>query len=142
MSVLVYFTFTRSEAPGQNILGVWVESEWNYEKFPDKDTPNLDLRTKERITKDLIIHKAEIWEIHPNGTLTLHGETSKKLNWTLKGRGHILKIEYPDKRREHYTLHRLNPNEMELHFHSDIEARGIVKLVFKKKEKISYAQKI
>lgn len=139
----ITLVLSKSTPPNMEIVGVWEETSWKYEKLPVKSNEYIDDAIKSDITEGLIIHEAETWEFLPNGEVLLSSEDrKKKLEWTLKGRGHILKLKYPDFKNEHYNLYKINDKEMELHFQSDIQARGIVKLTFKKKEEINYAEKI
>ncbi|MCF8714531.1 hypothetical protein JM658_06770 [Joostella atrarenae] len=141
--VTIALVLKSSTSPNKEIVGVWEETSWRYEKLPVKNNKYIDEAIKKDITAGLIIHEAETWEFLPNGEVLLSSDDiKKKLEWRLKGRGHILKLKYPDFKNEHYNLYKINDKEMELHFQSDIQARGIVKLTFKKKEAIDYVEKI
>jgi hypothetical protein len=57
-------------------------------------------------------------------------DTAREVRWKLKGRGHILELEYDNRIVEHYNLTELNDNTMVLNFDSDIQVKGIAKLTF------------
>ncbi len=127
------------ESPEQQILGKWNEHSWEYEKAYSRAALRIMNRdtvaqsVKDQLGKHLIIHSAETWDFNPDGTLMLHGtDTTKQVKWKLKGRGHILELEYADKVIEHYNLTELDKNTMVLNFDSDIQVKGIAKLTFNK----------
>lgn len=127
------------ESPEHVILGTWKEQSWEYEKAYNVATRNVMNRdtisqtVKDQLGRHLIIHSAETWDFNPDGKLLLHGaNTIKQVKWKLKGRGHILELEYDDNVIEHYNLTELNENTMVLNFDSDIQVRGIAKLTFNK----------
>lgn len=127
------------ESPEQQILGTWNEHSWEYEKAYSRATlrsmncDTVSQSVKDQLGKHLIIHSAETWNFNPDGTLMLHGsDTTKQVKWKLKGRGHILELEYADKVIEHYNLTELSKNTMVLNFDSDIQVKGIAKLTFNK----------
>lgn len=127
------------ESPEHLILGTWKEHSWEYEKaystatlqVMNRDT--ISQNVKDQLGRHLIIHSAETWDFNPDGTLSLHGaHATRQVKWKLKGRGHILELEYDDKVIEHYNLTELSENTMVLNFDSDIQVRGIAKLTFNK----------
>ena len=130
----------RLEHPESELLGTWKEIEWTYEKVDlargsssiQKDI--LRERLKHQITEDLVIHKSETWHFNKDGSLVLKRKDGKeeKLNWRLKGRGHILKLKHKNSSLEFYQIRSLNDDELILHFENDNHARGIVKIIFKK----------
>lgn len=131
--------FDNVESPEQLILGSWKEFSWEYEKayspatlkVMNRDT--ISQSVKDELGRHLIIHSAETWDFNPDGTLVLHGsDTTKQVKWKLKGRGHILELEYANQVIEHYNLTELNENTMVLNFDSDIQVKGIAKLTFNK----------
>tara|TARA_R110000796_G_scaffold252631_3_gene389362 strand:- start:24601 stop:25089 length:489 start_codon:yes stop_codon:yes gene_type:complete len=141
---LILFTtmLLNSTSPEENLIGSWKEIAWEYEKV-EKESENgnqisktISKQIKKEIVKNLIIHQAEVWTFSPNGELILKGEhmVSKPLDWNLKGRGHVLSLIHPDLKTEKYNLNVLSKDEMILYFDSDIHARGIVKMTFKKIE--------
>ncbi|RAV29959.1 hypothetical protein DN748_07410 [Sinomicrobium soli] len=136
-----------SPAPDTVILGKWEEISWEYEKLPGNPEIRADKtisdNAKREITRDLVIHQAETWEFRPNGTLVLYDSKGATLSeWTLKSRGNILKIYNGKNTPEHYNLQVLNQDEMILYFNTDLQAKGIAKMKFKKIHQENYAQKI
>lgn len=134
----VAFFITRGESPEHLLLGKWEELSWEYEKIDPlpEDTGSIgiiDQQQKSEISQDLVIHKAEKWEFSPLGEIKLYKQdgTVESLGWRVKGRGHILKLIHTSK-NEHYQIQRLTSNQMEIHFNSDLQARGIVKMTFQK----------
>ncbi|NIJ44798.1 hypothetical protein FHR24_001237 [Wenyingzhuangia heitensis] len=142
---LVSLAIHKTKNPTEGIVGTWKEVEWRYEKIPHKNTPVLIEENKKQITEDLMIHKAELWQFLPNGEIKLTSGKggTKLLNWTLKGRGHVLKLTEKNVNNEHYNLYYIGNNTMELHFRTDLQAKGIVKLTFKRiNNTTKYAQEI
>lgn len=128
------------EHPERELLGLWDEVEWTYEKV-DRSRGSSSVqkealkdRLKNQITADLFIHKSETWEFKEDGVLNLVKKdgTRERLKWYMKGRGHILKIKHRSGALEFYQIRELKDDKMILHFENDIHARGIVKIVFKK----------
>lgn len=127
------------ENPESQILGTWNERAWEYEKAYTRatrkalDADTMSQSVKDQLGKHLVIHSAETWDFKPHGVLLLHGaDTTKSVKWKLKGRGHILELEYADSVVEHYNLTELNEHTMILNFDSDIQVKGIAKLTFDK----------
>ncbi len=129
------FAFGRLKHPEKMILGSWKEVSWNYElvdKHPGKEGQTDDPSLEHEIFKNLVIHKSESWKFHPGSGLTLEKQNQEpvKLTWKLKGRGHILQLNYGGDTMEYYQIKELTDKKMVLHFENDIHARGIVKIVF------------
>ncbi len=138
---------TRSEMA---ITGEWKQVSWEYEGeenhgYPEQshgsfqeslsETHIAEKRLKEeKITEELgqefHRHINEYWVIRPDGTVSLNDETM--LNWSLKGRGHILVLQEDATTRETYQISRLTEDELVLHFNVDLQARGVAKLTFRK----------
>ena len=89
---------------------------------------------RNELAQDLIIHRAETWEFLPNGKLLLHKDdgSTVRLDWKLKGRGHILKLNYADEKTEYSDLNKLSQEGMTLYFDVEIQAKGIVRMTFEK----------
>lgn len=138
----------RVESPERAIIGTWNERSWQYEKVNARsDLKRLQSQdtiaqsVKDQLGKHLVIHSAEVWQFKRNGTLLLHGrDTTKEVRWKLKGRGHILELEYANKVIEHYNLTELTPSRMALHFDSDIQVKGIAKLTFDNIDRVTQIQ--
>lgn len=124
----------------RELIGVWKESEWKYEKVDayNENGGVNDVRIsdelKNEIAKDLIIHQSEVWEFLPENKLRIRMETGEDLmmDYKLKGRGHILKIIHDDKVLEHYTIQQVTRDQLVLNFYVETQARGIVKLSFER----------
>jgi hypothetical protein len=128
----------QDKSPDKKIVGKWREVSWEYEKV-NRATDHLPDRTihehvRNELAQDLIIHRAETWEFLPDGKLLLHkGDGSTvRLNWKLKGRGHILKLNYANRKTEYYDLNELSQEGMTLYFDIEIQAKGIVRMTFEK----------
>ncbi|AWW32090.1 hypothetical protein DN752_19190 [Echinicola strongylocentroti] len=126
-------------SPERKLIGKWEEVMWKYEKLDSPEGNVLDSfhindQLKQEISRELVIHKAETWEVRPDGTILLHkkGEEVDELHWRLKGRGHVLKLFGHGDSLEHYQIQQLTDDTMEIHFNSDLQARGIIKMVFVK----------
>ena len=90
---------------------------------------------RSQIARELIIHEAETWEFRKNGDLLLHrkNQPPTKLSWTLKGRGHVLRISHgKEKTMEFYDLAEINNKNMVLYVDIEIQAKGIVRMSFEK----------
>ncbi|AGA78867.1 hypothetical protein [Echinicola vietnamensis] len=126
-------------SPERKLIGKWEEVMWKYEKLDSSegnvfDSFHINDQLKQEISRELVIHKAETWEIKPEGELLLHKKNgaSEHLHWRLKGRGHVLKLFGHGDSLEHYQIQKLTDDTMEIHFNSDLQARGIIKMTFKK----------
>lgn len=135
----IYFTvLSTQESPESSIIGEWREVSWEYEKidslaFGEGFDYMVTDRIKNDVSKDLIIHEAEIWEFVDKETVEMKGENeAKSLNWRLKGRGNILQLNDRDNHEEHYLIQELSSDRMILHFNIDMQVRGIVKMTFEK----------
>ncbi|WP_247233157.1 hypothetical protein [Telluribacter sp. SYSU D00476] len=132
---------TSASSPNQMLAGTWEEVAWEYEKVDrSRDGDSLSSKVisedvKHLIAQDLIVHRAEKWQFWPDGTLSLMAEGNKpikRLNWRLKGRGHILLLHYNNEIEESYNIVKLTQDELTLHFYTEMQARGIAKITFKK----------
>ncbi|ANW95640.1 hypothetical protein AXE80_04815 [Wenyingzhuangia fucanilytica] len=144
-TLVVCLVLNNAKNPNDDIVGLWKEVAWKYEKTPSHYTLDFSNEDKQVITENMMIHKAEVWEFMPNGEIKLTQENGdvKLLNWRLKGRGHVLKLIENNVNNEHYNLYYVGENILELHFRTDLQAKGIVKLTFKRINKTEeYAQKI
>lgn len=123
-------------APDRTILGKWEQTEWTYEllDLPRGEEPDTFLEgVKQAVGRHLVVHKAETWEFLPGHRLRLRvGDQVEEAHWRLMGRGHLLRIVHADGSQEHYVLDRLDGETMRLQFETDIQARGIASLVFKR----------
>jgi hypothetical protein len=125
--------------PDEAIIGSWKEVSWKYE-IVDAHAANRDSTLVEPnpslehdVFSELIIHRSEEWHFGKNGGLVLEKKGSRKpvkVTWSLKGRGHILKLSYADSTTEFYQVRELTDKRMVLHFENDVHARGIVKIIF------------
>ena len=137
---IVGFAWMKSHVrgPEQLIVGTWREQSWEYERVHTpadkqrlKDCDTIAQSVKDQLGNHLMIHSAETWKFHPDGTLVLEGpNTVKIIHWKLKGRGHILELEHRDHTVEHYNLTALTDDQMTLNFESDMQVKGIAKLTF------------
>ncbi|MGF1555785.1 hypothetical protein [Paucihalobacter sp.] len=132
--------FSSSSSPEEHLIGLWQEVAWEYEKVElDASTGTTIVKSiseniKKEIISNLIIHEAETWEFTKDGKLKLLSENSnaESLEWNLKGRGNILALKHNNLNKEFYNLYKINQEEMVLYFDSDIHAKGIVKMTFRK----------
>ncbi|QDH79830.1 hypothetical protein FKX85_12620 [Echinicola soli] len=125
--------------PERKLIGKWEEVMWKYEKLDSSednvfDSFRINEQLKQEISRELVIHKAETWEIMPDGAVVLHKKdgSSEQLYWRLKGRGHVLKLFGHGDSLEHYQIQKLTDETLEIHFNSDLQARGIIKMTFEK----------
>lgn len=120
------------------ILGEWKEVKWEYEKVNMTDDNGQAIRNvpeavKQSIGQHLVIHEAETWTFYPNGRLRLSNNSmDKEVVWRMKGRGNILQIRYANNSAENYVVNQLEDGSMCLQFDTDVQARGIAKLVFER----------
>jgi hypothetical protein len=125
-------------SPDTLLTGTWQEESWEYEKVDQASGSDslsgkqIAESVKRLIAQDLIVHRAEKWQFKPDGTLRLFTERApgRRLNWKMKGRGHILVLHYNDRMEESYTVAELTENHMVLHFYTEMQARGIAKITF------------
>lgn len=125
-----------AESPEKLLVGNWKETDWIYEKVERSGEAGTSVSEslKQEITSGMVIHQAENWKFYTDGTAIFQSSAKEPtlVNWTLKGRGHILILHHEDGREEHYHIRQLNSSDMELHFESDLQVKGIVKIVLKK----------
>lgn len=140
-AIILAFVQGNLKHPDSLISGRWKEVSWQYNKLDNSDDPHVsetkipmsdELKTS--ISEGLHIHQSEIWTFNENSSLILEkpNEKATKLNWKLKGRGHILKIHRSNQQNEFYQIRKLSKDKMVLHFENDLHARGIVQIVLKK----------
>jgi len=126
-----------SPSPETLIVGEWKELSWSYEKVDQPASDVIDKtissNVKEAIGNRLVIHQAERWQFFPNGDLLLISDAGERMvKWQIKGRGHILQLVYDKDTAENYVLAELDNGQMNLHFETDVQARGIAKLTFER----------
>ncbi len=139
--LLIFFAMVvGSTSPERKIIGEWKEVSWEYEKV-DKHYEHGHLmpktisdNIKQEILGNMMIHEAESWIFLPDGRLLLSDESNnkKRLAWKLNGRGHVLELKYEDGTGEHYKIQKIDNDEMTVYFDTDIQAKGIVKMTFKR----------
>lgn len=138
--LLVFFSAAGidQQHPGRLLNGTWKEVAWTYEKVNHqkglRHRAALSEEVRDDITQGLYIHRSETWIFSGKNQLTLHKPKATDVNvkWSLKGRGHILKLKYPDRPAEYYQIRVLSDSTLVLHFENDTHARGIVKIELKK----------
>jgi hypothetical protein len=136
------FASGQLQHPEKAILGTWTEVSWHYEIADSKAVkkkrahPDADNSLEHEVFSNLIIHKSEQWNFDRKTGLTLQKEKRSpvRLKWRLKGRGHILQLTYAGDTVENYQIRELTDKRMVLHFENDVHTRGIIKIVFAKKQ--------
>ncbi|UII26228.1 hypothetical protein LVD15_23490 [Fulvivirga maritima] len=136
---LVLIMLSNDQSAEDKVLGRWQEVSWEYEKIDKKrevGEENWDINEQQKyeISQGLVFHEAETWHFLPTGELELYNQTGllSQLEWRIKGHGNILKLEKTDAEVEHYQIQKLDDNKMEIHFNTDLQVRGIVKMTFVK----------
>lgn len=139
----LFLLFNASTSPEKVILGKWKETDWKFEKGI-AFAADIAAASKAKATQpEFSFHKAEDWEFLPGGHLRLKIAGQQEfLTWRIKGRGHVLQIQYGNDRIENYQLTVLDKNKMVLNAESDVQARGISQLIFEREKSETYAQKI
>lgn len=133
------FTISRIENYEELILGEWAEKQWKYEKVyyrNDMEFVDNAISETDKISAQdgIIFHFAEEWEFLESGKFLFStNQVTKSARWAIKGRGDILEIRHGDGMCERYTISKLSPHQMVLHFHTDIQVKGITKLTFERK---------
>lgn len=135
--VLGIWIFNHKQHPENAILGTWQEVDWVYAKVNgDTNATQRQIEAEERyeIANHLVIHAFENWTFKSDRTVRLHEKngTEHIAQWRLSGRGHILKIVNPDGTHEIYQIETLTKRKLVLHFDTNVHARGIVKITFKR----------
>lgn len=138
----------KTETPEQLISGKWETVGWEFERI-NRNTATLDHKLLEHNRNELysnrMFHKGKEWEFCTQNVLMLKQDESlndRKINWFLKGRGHILELKYPNGKNESYHVHILTKDAMVVYYNFDLEKRGSVKITLKKIQELNYAQKI
>ena len=127
-----------ADNPEKLLIGSWQEMYWDFERIDfkpkyEENHENLCQYVKNTMGQHLVIHTKENWHFLPDGTVLLEGECSTtKARWCIKGRGHILQLKYADDAVENYNISELTKTHITLNFDSEVQARGIAKLVFEK----------
>ena len=148
LTVMSFLIVSKGRSTEELIVGKWEEVSWKYEKVEGHSDPywltEIDDRQKFEISQGLIIHQAEVWEFDRNRNLKLFGAnlSEEKVNWKVKGRGNILELQHENLVLEDYQIQEITEDSLVIHFNSDLQVRGIVKMTFKKVEEGRYAQKI
>lgn len=139
----VFLLFHASANPEKMILGRWKETDWKFEKGI-AFAADIAAASKAKVRQpEFSFHKAEDWEFLTGGYLRLKiAGQQELLTWRIKGRGHVLQIQYGNDRIENYQLTVLDNNKMVLNAESDVQARGISQLIFEREKSETYAQKI
>lgn len=144
MAVLIFCVFlflvmiSATPVPEALIQGEWKEMNWKYEtikKGKDESARQqlISEEVKRKIGQHLVIHTAETWRFLPDHKLELRkGPEVHIVDWTIKGRGHVLQLRYNENSVEHYNIVTLSNNIMQLNFDTDVQARGIAKLTFRR----------
>ena len=135
--MLGVWIFNHHQHPEQAILGTWKEVDWVYAKVNGKKKAVQQALTSEEryeVANHLVIHKFENWTFFEDRTVRLHEASGSehKAKWRISGRGHILKIINPDETVEVYQIETLTQHRLILHFETNVHARGIVKITFKR----------
>ncbi len=131
------FIVSESSSPEDLIIGKWEEVSWEYERINNHYgtfDSEFDEHQQSEIRQNLLVHEAEIWHFEKGGKLSLTNtdQTKRHVQWTAKGRGHILELNYEDAFLEDYHIQDITKDSMVIHFNFDLQVRGIVKLTFAK----------
>jgi hypothetical protein len=134
----------KTASPEALIVGQWEETQWQYEQKGFDENINHVNELKQLARRDLMIHQAETWHFLPDGTLQLCGKDStRQVKWLIKGRGHILQLKHEDGNwTENYNIDILDSNTLIVNFETDIEAKGLAKLTFKKPNKYVHVTQV
>ncbi|MEQ8337050.1 MAG: hypothetical protein RIA62_06875 [Cyclobacteriaceae bacterium] len=134
--------------PEELLIGNWQEVSRSYERIDDPKKTLFawigasDDEKHHEVTRE-IAHDGDIWHIEQQGQLSLNNKDygHKNVIWKLKGRGNILELVYNNTTSEVYSIQEITDDKMVLYFNTDLQVRGIVKMVFEKKNTWDYAQK-
>jgi hypothetical protein len=123
-SLVIFLGFTVRNPEGV-ILGKWEETDWTYEKIENESVYDLGLaEIKKHEAEQFVFTEDNQVEFYKNGRKTAAA------TWTIKGRGHILRIDHEDGSMELFDIKELNDDELILNFDIGMETRGIAKLIF------------
>lgn len=137
LAALLLFAAGCGKDPEQLLVGRWQQVVWRYERpertkspwIDELPFPELDELEEEGMRR----HEAEYWEFLPGHRLRIVGRGQTiQAGWRIKGRGHVLKIEYGNALSELYDIKELDEKQMILHFDIGMEVRGIAKLEFRR----------
>jgi hypothetical protein len=125
------------KSPEEMLVGQWQEISWEYEKVNhngDLKEFTIDDGQKEEICKNLIMHRAEVWQFDQKKQLTLiaGGVPKERVIWNIKGRGHILNLQHKSGKTEEFQIQEISADSLVIHFSFDLQVKGIVKTTFKK----------
>jgi len=135
------------ENPERLIQGEWEEKHWSLEK----DNAGLELANDNYLQLNLrreILRNIEnlhlgTWKFQQDGSLTSEGDHSDKMEWLIKGRGHILELRRDGKQVESFQIQQISDERMVLHLNFDLQVKGVIEIVLEKvNQKGSYAKKV
>jgi hypothetical protein len=117
-----------SENPEQVLAGDWITTHQEFIKT-DQIT-----RMDAQPTGEGIIPEADIWQFAKNKTVIFYkeGKVVGTGHWKLKGRGHVVQIEYPNGLYSKYQLKKLTDDKLVILVDMKKEVRGIAKIEFEK----------
>ncbi|SUJ01519.1 Uncharacterised protein [Sphingobacterium spiritivorum] len=145
MVALTGVLFSRS--PEKLIQGEWEEVGWYFEKsdYNNKTSSQsgyINEQMKLEIFDQVVPYHMNVWHFAENGSILSEQDTDS-LQWYIKGRGHILELRKDGRKIESFQIQNLTRDKMELHFNLDLQVKGVVKIVLKRKElENNYAKKV
>ncbi|WMJ74644.1 hypothetical protein RCC89_15940 [Cytophagaceae bacterium ABcell3] len=121
-----------SDHPEEKILGKWVEVKSEYEDYEVKKLQDHGHREIRR-------HETEVWVFRPDHSFEITNKEGAVAqgDWTLLGRGHILKLKYSDGEPEVYDITNLDEEALELNIDIGMEIKGVARLFFQKSNVIN-----
>lgn len=128
---------SRATSPEDLLIGSWEEVTWAYEK--SDQAMAQDEQWKEA-SRNLIAHRAEVWKFKRDKSLRIYtSQQDQELVtsfWSIKGRGHILELREGDV-VEDYQIQEITKDRLTLYFSFDLQVKGVVKMIFKRTDKIN-----
>ncbi len=120
-----------------DFIGSWEEASWEYKQadnFLLKHFGFGDHSIKNK--EDIRTHKGDKWTFKKDGVLEIKtDDITNQLFWCLRGRGNILEIS-DGVITEHFDIKRMQMNQIELQYISDIQLREQAKLIIVQKNNI------
>ncbi|WP_341225143.1 hypothetical protein [uncultured Arcticibacterium sp.] len=132
-------------AEGQ-LLGDWDEVTWEYENSNTDDRMidfEISQGQRSETFEKLIIYGGESWRFTNDYKmkLRLQDGSYEDVKWKVKGRGNVLELEHENLGSEKYQIQKISEDNLVIHFSSDAQHTGVVKMTLKRKLGKVYAKR-
>lgn len=134
ISVIALALIGKKYNPENEFVGSWEEIDWNIKGAEKSVVTDLGLVQAQSAEEEdsIRFHVAKSWKFKPGGILILEDKNEeRKLEWRLKGRGHILEIS-DGVVTEFYDINLLSDEKIELNYIAPSFVKDYARLVIKR----------